>query len=74
MKNKQNNWDINSQEDEDGFSLNPYEVFIDDNSNGNQELHSKRITANSEPGAVGCITIATKEKRFANKITNLQSV
>lgn len=74
MKNKLANWNINCQEDEDGFSLNPYEVFIYDSTDGNQDNHLNRNIANSESGHAELRTIATKENRFTNKIGNFQTV
>lgn len=63
MENKKNNWKVNSQEDEDGFSLNPYEVFIDDSTNSNQDNHLNINITNSESGIAELIMNNVKVKR-----------
>lgn len=73
MKNL-NNWVVNCQEDEDGFNLNPFDVFIDDSTNRNQDHHLNRKTSNSDSGPVEFIMNTTKVKRYANKITNSKAV
>ena len=70
MKNKQKNWTVNNQEDEDGFSLNPYDVFIYDSTNGNQEFGTIRNATTSESGSAEFTMTSSKEKQFANNITH----
>ena len=50
MNIKQNNLIVNSQEDEDGFSLNPFNVFIYDRTTEHQDLNTIRNAKNSEYG------------------------
>jgi hypothetical protein len=68
MKNKQKNWNVNNQEDEDGFSLNPYDIFIYDSTNGNKEFGTNRNTTTSESGYAKLTMISSKEKRCTNKV------
>ena len=70
MKNKQKNWNVNNQEDEDGFSLNPYGVFIFDSTNGHQDLSTIRNTTISESGSAKLTMISSKEKRYSNNVTD----
>ena len=51
MKNKWDHEAINSQEDEDGFSLNPGSVFNYESAGENQGINSNKNTANTEPGS-----------------------
>lgn len=70
MKNKLNNWVVNNQEDEDGFSLNPFDVFVYESSNGNQDLGTIRNTTVSESGSAELTMKSSKEKRYANNVTH----
>ena len=70
MINKQNKWNVNNQEDEDGFSLNPYDIFIYYCTNGNQDFSSNRNTTISESGSAEFTMISSKEKRYANNVTH----
>lgn len=69
MKNKQDNWNVNSQEDEDGFNLNPYDAFIDEWTNGKQDDNAIRNNTNSASDSLEDIIIASEEKRETNQVT-----
>lgn len=51
MKNKWDHEIINSQEDEDGFSLNPCSTFHYESAKGEQDIISNRDSANTEVGS-----------------------
>ena len=63
MKKKQNNWVVNKQEDEDGFSLHPYNVIICENTKVKENISSIRNTANSESVSVKFTMISSKVRR-----------
>jgi hypothetical protein len=52
MKNKWDQEVVNSQEDEDGFSLNPAGVFQYESAGEKQENNSNRNSVNTGPGSM----------------------
>ena len=62
MKKKQHSWNANSQEDEDGFNLNPYIVIVYDSTNGQQDFSTASNTTISANGAANLTMISSKEK------------
>ena len=51
MKNKWDHEAVNSQEDEDGFSLNPGSIFNDEIAGEKQDISSTENTADTEFGS-----------------------
>ena len=51
MKNKWDHEIVNSQEDEDGFSLNPGGAFQYESAGGKQDISSNRDSANTGSGS-----------------------
>lgn len=72
MKNKQKNWNVNNQEDEDGFSLNPYDVFIFYSSSGNWDFSTIRNTTISKSSFAKLTMTSSEEKKFAKNVTHFQ--
>lgn len=72
MKKKLKNWAVNNQEDEDGFSLNQYDVFIADRIKEKPGISSTINSTNSNPVAVKFTMISSKEKRYADKVSHFQ--
>ena len=62
MKNKWDHEAVNSQEDEDGFSLNPDSVFNYESTGGKQGINSNENTADTEFGS-SKLTVASIEAR-----------
>jgi hypothetical protein len=50
MKNKWDHEAVNSQEDEDGFSLNPGSVFNYESAREKQDINSNKNTSDTESG------------------------
>ena len=63
MKNKWDHEVVNSQEDEDGFSLNPGGVFNYESVRGKQDIHSNRDPVNTESGSMKLAMIAPGARR-----------
>ena len=63
MKNKWDHEVVNSQEDEDGFSLNPGGFFHDKNERRNQGINSNGNSVNTEPGSAEHAMISPGARR-----------
>lgn len=70
MKNNQKNRNANMQEDEDGFSLNPYDVFINNSTNRHPDLGTIRNITISESDSAKLTMISSEEKRYTNNVTH----
>ena len=68
MKNKWDHEVINSQEDEDGFSLNPGGVFHYDNERRKQGINSNKSTANTEPGSAEHALVSPGARRRISQL------
>ena len=78
MKNKWDHEVINSQEDEDGFSLNPGYILYYESAIRNQDTHSTKNSANTGPGSTETARVAPGTRRRASQLilsssVNLQS-
>jgi len=78
MKNKWNHEVINSQEDEDGFSLNPGSVFHYESAKGEQEINLNRGSADTAPCSAKLVMISPGAGRRISQLiisssANLQS-
>lgn len=65
--NKQKNWNTNTQEDEDGFSLNPYVIFNNDATYRNTDISKNSNDRHSATGAAAPGMIAPKDKLNTNE-------
>ncbi len=69
MKSKWDHQTVNSQEDEDGFSLNPDGVFNYENERRKQGINSNGNSANTEPGSAEHVMISPGAgRRFSQLI------
>jgi hypothetical protein len=51
MKKNEKYYPVNSQEDEDGYTLHPGNAIIDENAKSNQDISSLENTGSTEPGS-----------------------
>lgn len=68
MKRKRKYNVVNSQEDEDGFNLNPFNFFISNITNGNQHFMTAKNYKNSASGYIEFKMIATKKRKSLSNI------
>lgn len=78
MKNKWEYEAVNSQEDEDGFSLNPGSVCNYESAREKQDFNSNRNSANTEPGSTNLARISPGARSRISELilsssVNLQS-
>lgn len=70
MKYIQKNRNTNMQEDEDGFSLNPYDIFINKSTNRHPDPGTIRNITISESDTAKLTMISSEEKRYTNNVTH----
>lgn len=64
MKNELKKSVVNSQEDEDGFSLNPYEVYIYESANKEEHFNKKKSKMMSGTYVAKLVLISSKERNI----------
>ncbi len=68
MKSKWDDEAVNSQEDEDGFSLNPGGSFHFESAGGKQGINPNRNSANTGPGSTELAVVAPMTRRRISEL------